>query len=134
MILDGDQILDGHRHTKQGALRVGLSRREGLVGPVRLWQRIRGIVAEERADMTIDALNLFEAGLHGRARRDLASGELPGQFGNRQLINHAVHRLPAPAYYKNSLSFWRRGSERGIHPLTAHIGQRDSMLAQTKPA
>ena len=42
--------------------------------------------------MAIHALDLFEAGLDGRARRDLASGELPGQFGNRQLINHAVHR------------------------------------------
>ena len=42
--------------------------------------------------MTIHPLDLFEAGLHGRARRDLASGELPGQFGNRQLINHAVYR------------------------------------------
>ncbi len=70
-----NDILDADGHAEQRLLGVGLALRERLVGGVGLGQRIRGVVADERLDLAIHALDPVQTRLRGGPRGDFALGQ-----------------------------------------------------------
>src|ERR1043165_3830792 len=90
--LDRDDILGRNRHAEQRFLSKRRTPSQALIRRVRLGECTRGIVAQERANVAIHALDLVKTRLRGRARGNLAPRELGGEFGDRQSVRHAARR------------------------------------------
>jgi hypothetical protein len=87
MIFDGKHVFDCDRNSEQapcGTTAFG----EFFVRRVGLRKRVSGVVADEGVNFSIHTRDLVEARLHRLTRGDFAFGELDGEFGNGELVQH----------------------------------------------
>lgn len=146
LALGGDQFLEGHRHTVEGA--VGLAFVPAFGGGLGLLTHLLRVEGVERIDLRLPAVDVGQELVVIVDGSELPAGESGQQFGGRkgvQVTHHslpwngpagcnggdyihpAVHR-PTPVQQKRwgisvqTFVFWRRERRRGFARLLASVG------------
>ena len=92
MTFDGEHVFDGEGNAEQRFLRERCATGDQLIHGICLGERVGGVVTEKGVNLSVHAGDLVEARLHRFPRGDFAAGQLGGEFGDGELVQHGIRK------------------------------------------